>query len=1663
MRLLYKNQLRVFLFLISLFLFVAVQSKAQSKSYWKTTEKRKDAVIIENKLNLTHYKLFELDVQMLRVALGNAPKRGSGKRNSGVVISFPNANGDVESFHVFETSNMDPELAASYPEIKSYVGNGIVDPTAIIYFSLSPLGLQTMVIRADKPAVFIEPYTKDLSAYVVYQKSDKTESLLTPFECRIATTVTESMAGETIAQRPNADDATLRSFRLALSVTGEYTTYFGGTVALALAAMNNTMTRVNGVCEIDFCVHMNMIANESAIIYTNAATDPYSAAAAGAGGAWNQELQTNLTNTIGNANYDIGHLFGASGGGGNAGCIGCVCTSPTGGVPLGKGSGFTSPADAIPMGDNFDIDYVVHEMGHQFGANHTFTFSNEGTGKQDEPGSGSTIMGYAGITGSTDVQPHSDAYFHAISIEQVTNYIKTTTCQTTSATGNAIPTADAGLDYTIPKGTPFALTGVGTDANDAGLTYCWEQMNSGTSTTTFPNVTATSGPAFRSYSPVSSPTRYFPRLTTVQAGATSWTWEAVPNVARTMAFRFTVRDNHSGGPANNSDDMVVTVSTASGPFIVTAPNTAVTWTSGTTQAVTWNVASTTALPVSCANVKISLSIDGGNTFPIIIKASTPNDGIDSIIVPNNPTTLARIKVEAVGNIFYDISNVNFTIIGGSAVLSTISTQPVTTTLCEGASVSVGYAVDGPATSGNIFTAQLSNSSGSFASPVNIGAFNSIASGTITAVIPMGTATGSGYRIRVVSSTPAVTGSDNGANISIYGIPAAAGNINGNAMVCQGQNSVVYSVASIVNATGYTWTLPSGYNIASGANTNNITLNFSAAASSGVMTVQGINPGCSGTVSPNFNVIVNVLPSAAGTITGITSVCQSQTGVAYSVPSISGATSYTWTVPAGASITGGNNTNSIIVAYSASAVSGNIIVAGTNGCGNGTASSLSVSVNATATAAVVSVAGSTTVCSPSTVSLSFTAIAGVNYQWRLNGTNIIGATSSSYVATQSGNYDVVATGTVSQTFTNSTYFSIPDNSCTGVASPVLVSGFSSNVTSSKIFIKIDSLVHTWDGDLVIFLQAPTGEILGLANLVGSSGDNFINTVFADSGSARLPATGAPYSGLYKPWTAAFTSCITSTDSTFAGLGAGSINPNGTWTLRAYDHASADTGSIRRWSITFPAGGVSGCSSTSNGIAVSINPGGAADVAIAAIPSGSICSGTNVTFTATPSNGGTTPVYQWKKNGVNVGTNSTIYSDNTLNNNDAIACVMTSNSACVSGSPVTSNSILMTVNSSVTASVSIAASPSSTICSGTNVTFIASSTNGGTPPSYQWKKNGVNVGANSTIYSVGGLNNNDVIICVMTSNATCATGSPVTSNAITMTVNANVTASASIVANPSAIICAGTNVTFIATPVHGGTIPVYQWKKNGVNVGTNSSSYSNNALNNSDAISCVMTSNATCVNGSPATSNSIAMTVNANVTASVSIVANPSAIICSGVSVTFTATPVHGGTTPFYQWKKNGLAVGINSATYTANTLLNGDQIICEMTSNEVCVQPQGATISNPVTVTVISCSSWTLNLKVYIEGFYIGNGLMKPIIDAIGQPTICDTITVELRKDVAPFDSVERIKGVISTSGNGSFVFSFATSGNAYFIVVRHRNGMVTWSRNAIVFNNGTINYDFTTP
>jgi hypothetical protein len=683
--------------------------EAQSDSFWSKNQDSNTGKIITSKAVSrpsfpNKYDLYDVNINALRQTLFTTLDRST---STTAVITLPNTEGKLEQFQMYEASNFEADLQAKFPEIRAYSGKGITDKYATVKLSISPEGIQTMVFRTDKENEFMEPYSQDAKTYAVY-KSQREKGKLA-WSC---STDDQKMVADVTLKTENTNrfnDGNLRTMRLAQSCTAEYANYFGATSAaqvnLVLAAFNNTLTRCNGVYEKDLGLHLNLISNVTSLIFYNSATDPYADSAAGlsdiAGctsatndcpGAWNTQLQSTITSVIGEANYDIGHLFGASGGGGNAGCIGCVCnalrtsaSTPT--YQRGKGEGITSPADNIPQGDNFDIDYVVHEIGHQLGGNHTFTHGREGTSTtQVEVGSGITIMGYAGIT-NNDVTAHSIDTYHARTIAQIQANLAGKTCPVTTpiTANNATPVANAGADYTIPKSTPFILTGSATDANTTdALSYSWEQYNAITTTTQTgagSNATATkaAGPNFISWAPTASPSRYFPKLATILANSTltaqvggdaGMNSEALPSVARTLNFRLTVRDNvpySSVAPIKvgqtNFDDMILTVNATAGPFTVTSQSTTgISYTGGSSQTVTWNVASTAAAPVSTADVKISLSTDNGLNFDTVLLATTPNDGTQAVTIPNGVTSAnCRVKVEAVGNVFFNVNTTKFAI------------------------------------------------------------------------------------------------------------------------------------------------------------------------------------------------------------------------------------------------------------------------------------------------------------------------------------------------------------------------------------------------------------------------------------------------------------------------------------------------------------------------------------------------------------------------------------------------------------------------------------------------------------------------------------------------------------------------------------------------------------------------------------------------------------------------------------------------------------------------------------------------------------------------------------------------------------------------------------------------------------------------------------------
>lgn len=636
-------------FFVALSVLILNSASGFAQMNWKKMDKSKqspNAALFVKKENMPKkYDLFSLKTKALKMA-------------ESTQIELPNASGSLSKFTLKESTNLSPKLAAKFPMISSYTAYGIDDPTAMAKISVGTDGFHAVIFSARETTVYIDPYTKDKKTFIAY-KRDQLNPSDDVFTCQV-----EDFTKNTANLEQNflrtANDGNLRTYRMAIVSSGEYAQFHlnnqniaaNATVqvkkAAVLSAMNTTLARVNGIFEKDMGIRMVLVDNNDDVIFLDANNDGITD---GSPSEMIDEVQTICDTRIGNANYDIGHIFSV-GGDGLAG-LGVVCQTG------GKARGVTGRSE--PIGDPYDIDFVVHEIGHQFGATHTQNNNCQRTNQTAvETGSGSTIMGYAGIC-SPNVQNNSDDYFHAVSIAQMSSTVlSTASCAVVTSTNNSAPVANAGADFSIPKSTPFVLRGSATDAQGiASLTYNWEQTD--TEIATMPPVsTSIVGPMFRSLPSKTTPNRYMPDLATVVAGNLSTTWEVIPSVARELNFSFLVRDNNIGGGSLSRDDAKITVTNAAA-FTVSAPSTQVSWDVGSSQTITWNVGATNTAPINCQNVNIKLSTDGGLTFPIILKSNTTNDGSEEIIIPNNPTEQARILVEAADNIFYNVNASSFVI------------------------------------------------------------------------------------------------------------------------------------------------------------------------------------------------------------------------------------------------------------------------------------------------------------------------------------------------------------------------------------------------------------------------------------------------------------------------------------------------------------------------------------------------------------------------------------------------------------------------------------------------------------------------------------------------------------------------------------------------------------------------------------------------------------------------------------------------------------------------------------------------------------------------------------------------------------------------------------------------------------------------------------------
>jgi subtilisin-like proprotein convertase family protein len=647
----YMNRILTNLFFTLVLVVITQRLVAQTTTtYWTETERSSLNIFFEKDREIIPQKafVFQLDIARLKASLNNAPLRFSTSKKTEPIVSFPTPDGQELLFRVQEAPVFHADLQRQFPQIRSYSGIALNDESVSVRFDISPYtGLSAMILGTENP-IFIDAYAKGNTLfYNAYYKKDFVSDKR--MECNVSSSLDEP----DLNQRSVSGDGFLRKYRLALACTGEYATYHGGTVEKVLAAMNKSMTRVNGVYEKELAMTMEIIPNNTALIFLNSVTDGYTNSS---GSKMLSENQLKCDQLIGINNYDIGHVF--STGGGGIADIQSPCRS-------NKAKGVTGATK--PVGDPFDIDYVCHEMGHQYGAQHTFNNSCESNispGSSYEPGSGSTIMAYAGIC-SPNVQNNSDAYFHVQSLNQINTYTVTNAgngCPQKIQTANLnTPVVNAGNDYTIPKNTPFELEGSGSDVETGSnnITFCWEQFDR-ESATMPPTGTATAGPLFRSLAPSKNAIRIFPSLTNIIKNIKN-TWEVLPQNTRTINFRLTVRDNDIVGGRHTSDAMRLTVADA-GPFLVTYPDTAkITILGGQSHTIKWNVAGTNTGAINAQQVMILLSKDGGLTYPDTLNKAVANTGTANVFIPETATNKARIKIKAVGNVFFDISNNDFTI------------------------------------------------------------------------------------------------------------------------------------------------------------------------------------------------------------------------------------------------------------------------------------------------------------------------------------------------------------------------------------------------------------------------------------------------------------------------------------------------------------------------------------------------------------------------------------------------------------------------------------------------------------------------------------------------------------------------------------------------------------------------------------------------------------------------------------------------------------------------------------------------------------------------------------------------------------------------------------------------------------------------------------------
>ena len=652
---------KYFVFIVFLFSLVCSLQSQSSDELWSpsTATSKKESNKLNKNLEPKEYKVFNLNLELLKSKLNTSPKRNAKSKRSGVIISFPNELGELHKYEVFEASIMDENLQNKYKEINSYIGYDVSNKANIVRFSLSSIGLHAFVLSVENK-IRISPFSNDILLYKVFSNNNANpnEAIL----CETEDLIIERVFNKTSIKKRNSllPNGEIRVFKLAVTATDEYSEYHLDRLGVSsnsskeykkkkiLEVIAATVTGVNAVLERDLSIKLKLIDESENIIFLENDSD----------GLNNDDIYGLLNGNgsivnslVGLENYDIGHVFTkATGFSGGLASVWSVCTED-------KSSGVSGLLK--PFGADFE-ELVLHEIGHQFGARHTFNSDIDGCrnarsdGSAVEPGSGSTIMSYAGVCIPQQIQSTTDLYYHYNSIKQIWSYISGISCGMVEEIENTSPIIEPLNDYYVPILTPFELNAQVSDNEGDEMTFNWEQIN-GENTIVPPVSSSTLGASFRSYPPSSDSNRFFPNKTIVNSGETSSQWEVLPSVPRTMNFGLSVRDNSIKGSQISIDELQVNFVENSAPFVVTSQNENIEWKTGEIHKIKWNVSNSNKEPINCEKVQILLSEDGGESFPIVLISETLNDGEAEITVPNISSEGVKIKVKSISNIFYSVN------------------------------------------------------------------------------------------------------------------------------------------------------------------------------------------------------------------------------------------------------------------------------------------------------------------------------------------------------------------------------------------------------------------------------------------------------------------------------------------------------------------------------------------------------------------------------------------------------------------------------------------------------------------------------------------------------------------------------------------------------------------------------------------------------------------------------------------------------------------------------------------------------------------------------------------------------------------------------------------------------------------------------------------------